>query len=90
MSSYFYSGLANARNAANVRVPINKFYVRDYVWLANYLADWQVYTPVSLGSIVQAKNNLNGTVTITFSQAHNLSKYQLFAIVNFNPQINNY
>ena len=90
MSSYFYSGLANARNAANVRVPINQFYVRDYVWLANYLADWQVYTPVSLGSIVQAKNNLNGTVTITFSQAHNLTKYQLFAILNFNVQINNY
>ena len=90
MSSYFYSGLANARNAANVRVPINQFYVRDYVWLANYLADWQVYTPVSLGSITNAKNNLNGTVTITFSQAHNLTKYQLFAILNFNTQINNY
>ena len=90
MSSYFYSGLANARDASNVRVPINKFYVRDYVWLANYLADWQVYTPVSLGSIVNAKNNLNGTVTITFTQAHNLTKYQLFAILNFNTQINNY
>jgi hypothetical protein len=90
MSSYFYSGLANARNAANVRVPINQFYVRDYVWLANYLADWQVYTPVSLGSITNAKNNLNGTVTITFSQAHNLTRYQLFAILNFNSQINNY
>ena len=90
MSSYFYSGLANARNAANVRVPINQFYVRDYVWLANYLADWQVYTPVSLGSITNAKNNLNGTVTVTFSQAHNLTKYQLFAILNFNTQINNY
>ena len=90
MSSYFYSGLSNARDAAGVRVPINKFYVRDYVWLANYLADWQVYTPVSLGSIINAKNNLNGTVTITFSQAHNLTKYQLFAILNFNTQINNY
>lgn len=90
MSSYFYSGLSNARNASGVRVPISKFYVRDYVWLANYLADWQVYTPVSLGSIINAKNNLNGTVTITFSQAHNLTKYQLFAILNFNTQINNY
>ena len=90
MSSYFYSGLSNARDASGVRVPINRFYVRDYVWLANYLADWQVYTPVSLGSIINAKNNLNGTVTITFSQAHNLTKYQLFAILNFNTQINNY
>jgi hypothetical protein len=90
MSSYFYSGLANARNAANVRVPISQFYVRDYVWLANYLADWQVYTPVSLGGITNAKNNLNGTVTITFNQAHNLTKYQLFAILSFNAQINNY
>jgi hypothetical protein len=90
MASYFYSGLSNAQNAAGTVVPINEFYVRDYVWLANYLADWQVYTPASLGSIINAKNNLNNTVTITFSQAHNLTKYQVFAIVNFNVNIDNY
>jgi hypothetical protein len=90
MASYFYSGLATARNSSGTVIPISQFYVRDYVWLANYLADWQVYTPASLGSIVNAQNNLNGTVTITFGQAHTLKTYQIFAIANFNASINNY
>ena len=90
MASYFYSGLPNAQNFAGTTVPINEFYVRDYVWLANYLSTWQVYTPASLGSVINAKNNLNNTVTITFSQAHTLIKYQPFAIVNFNSAIDNY
>ena len=90
MASYFYSGLSSAINSVGTRIPINKFYVRDYAWIANYLSEWKVFTPASLGSIVNAKNNLNNTVTITFSQAHNLSRYELFAIVNFDSSINNY
>ena len=90
MSSYYYSGLATATNASGTIIPINEFYVRDYVWLANYLSDWRVYSPVSLGSVVNAKNNLNGTVTITFSQAHNLTRFELFGITNFDIAINNY
>jgi hypothetical protein len=49
-----------------------------------------VYSPVSLGSVINAKNNLNGTVTITFSQAHNLTRFELFGITNFDIAINNY
>jgi hypothetical protein len=90
MASYFYSGLPTAQNAAGTTVPISQFYVRDYVWVANYLSTWQVYTPASLGSVINAKNNLNNTVTITFSQAHNLKRYESFAIVNFNVAIDNY
>ena len=90
MASYYYSGLGTAQDSTGTTIPISEFYVRDYVWLADYLSTWQVYTPASLGSVINAKNNLNGTVTITFSQAHNLQKYQPFAIVNFNVAINNY
>jgi hypothetical protein len=90
MASYFYSGLATAINSSGTVVPINKFYVRDYVWLANYLSEWKVFTPASLGAVTNATNNLNNTVTITFSQEHNLIRYQLFAIVNFDSSINNY
>jgi hypothetical protein len=90
MASYYYSGLYTAKNSAGTTIPINEFYVRDYVWLANYLSTWQVYTPNSLGSVINAKNNLNNTVTITFSQPHNLARYQPFAIVNFDISINNY
>jgi len=69
---------------------LNQLYVRDYVWLANYLSNWQIFTPQSLGQVVFAKNNLNSTVTLTFSKPHNLNQYNIFAVVNFNPQIDGY
>ena len=90
MASYYYSGLSTAQNSVGTTIPITEFYVRDYAWLANYLSDWKVYTPASLGSVVAAQNNLNGTVTIRFSQAHNLTTYQIFAVVNFDLAIDNY
>jgi hypothetical protein len=90
MASYYYSGLATAQNSVGTTIPITEFYVRDYTWLANYLSDWKVYTPASLGSVISAQNNLNGTVTIRFNQAHNLTAYQIFAVVNFDAAIDNY
>ena len=90
LASYYYSGLGTGQNSAGTYIPISEFYVRDYAWLASYLGTWQVYTPISLGPVINAKNNLNGTVTITFGQAHNLKRYQPFAIVNFNVAIDNY
>ena len=90
MASYYYSGLSTAQNSVGTTIPITEFYVRDYAWLANYLSDWKVYTPASLGSVVAAQNNLNGTVTIRFNQAHNLTTYQIFAVVNFDVAIDNY
>jgi len=90
MASYYYSGLSTAQNSVGTTIPITEFYVRDYAWLANYLSDWKVYTPASLGSVIAAQNNLNGTVTIRFNQAHNLTVYQVFAIVNFDVAIDNY
>ena len=90
MSSYFYSGLGIARDQANTIIPIDQFYVRDYAWIANYLEKWRVFSPSSIGTIVGAKNNLNNTVTIQFDKPHNLSKYELLGIVNFNTQVNGY
>lgn len=90
LASYYYSGLPYAQNSVGSIIPISEFYVRDYAWLANYLSDWKVYTPASLGSVISAQNNLNGTVTLRFNQAHNLTSYQIFAVVNFNVAIDNY
>jgi len=90
LSSYYYSGLPTGTNKYGVTVPLSQLYVRDYVWLANYLSNWQVLTPQSLGQVVFAKNNLNGTTTITFAQPHNLSQFNIFAIVNFNEQVDGY
>ena len=84
ISSYYYNGLNTATT------PLSKLYVNEYVWLANYNSTWQVYTPSSAGQVVGAINNLNGTVTLQFATPHNLTKYQPFAIVNFNSNINGY
>ena len=90
MSAYFYSQLASATNQQGIVVPLTNFYVGDYVWLANYLNQWNVYTPISLGSVVQVSNNLNNTCTVTFSQIHGLKQYDLIAIANFNNAVNGY
>jgi hypothetical protein len=90
MVSYFYNNMATAINQNGTIIPIDNFYVRDYVWLADYLGSWQVYTPTSMGQVVLIKNNLNGTVTATFTNPHKLKKYEAFAIVNFDNVINGY
>ena len=84
ISSYYYNGLNTAVT------PLSKLYVNEYIWLADYNNTWQVYTPTSAGQVIGAINNLNGTVTIQFNGAHNLTKYQPFAIVNFNDNVNGY
>jgi photosystem II stability/assembly factor-like uncharacterized protein len=90
MSAFFYSQLGVAVDKNGSIVPIQDFFVRDYVWLANYLEQWQVYTPVSMGQVTTVKNNLNETITVTFNKPHNLTQYQPFAIVNFDPAIDGY
>lgn len=90
MVSYFYNNMNTAINQNGKSIPLDNFYVRDYVWIADYLGTWQVYTPTSMGQVLNAKNNLNGTVTITFATPHNLSKYEAFAIANFDTNVNGY
>ena len=84
ISSYYYNGLNTAVT------PLSNLYVNEYVWLADYISTWQVYTPSSIGQVIGAINNMNGTVTIQFATSHNLTKYQPFAIINFNNNINGY
>ena len=90
IAAYYYYNLANSTSPSGVVTPISKLYVGQYVWIANYQGTWDVMTPVSLGQVVFAKNNLNGTVTLTFNTPHNLNKYQPFAVVNFNDALNGY
>jgi hypothetical protein len=90
IAAYYYYNLANSTSPSGIVTPLSKLYVGQYVWLADYQGTWQVMTPVSLGAVVFAKNNLNGTATITFNNPHGLTKYQPFAIVNFNDSLNGY
>lgn len=90
MLSYFYSQLAAAVDKNGLVVPIQDFYVRDYAWLANYLGKWQVFTPESIGRVLLVRANTNNTCTVSFASEHGLSKYQIFAIVNFDTAVNGY
>ena len=90
IAAYYYNNLTTSTSPRGVLTPLSQLYVGQYIWLADYQGTWQVMTPVSLGSIIFAKNNLNGTATITFSNPHGLSKYQPFAVVNFNDSLNGY
>ena len=81
---YYYNDLNTAQT------PLDKLYAGEYVWIADYLGTWQVYTPISTGTLVQVINNLNSTVTLEFAQPHGLSKFQTIAIINFNDAINGY
>jgi|694.fasta_scaffold01030_38 hypothetical protein len=90
IAAYYYFNLANSTSPRGVLTPLSELYVGQYVWIADYQGTWQVMTPASLGAVVFAKNNLNGTATITFNNPHGLTKYQPFAIVNFNDSLNGY
>jgi len=90
IAAYYYNNLSTSTSPRGVLTPLSQLYVGQYIWLADYQGTWQVMTPVSLGSVVFAKNNLNGTATITFNYPHGLTKYQPFAVVNFNDSLNGY
>jgi hypothetical protein len=90
MTSYFYSDLPAAVDKNGLIVTLNELYVSDYVWLANYQSNWQILTPYSIGQIIQVRNNLNGTSTVQFDKPHNLNRYDIFAIINFNDAVNGY
>ena len=90
IAAYYYTNLPTSTSPRGVVTPLSQLYVGQYIWLADYQGTWQVMTPVSLGAVVFAKNNLNGTATITFNNPHGLRKYQPFAVVNFNDSLNGY
>jgi hypothetical protein len=90
MSSYYYAGLKSAVDTSGAIVPITDFYVRDYMWLANYKEKWGIYAWKPLGQVIAVNPNVNGTATVTFSQPHNLSRLDPMAIINFAPNVDGY
>lgn len=90
LSSYFFAGLPRGVDANNQIVPIQDFYVRDYLWMANFKDKWNVFSWKPVGQILQVRNNLNNTATVTFNKPHNLTKLQPMAIINFSTTVNGY
>lgn len=82
--SYFYSGMAN-----NIK-PLSEIYVGDYIWIANLQGKWNVQSPVSQGQLTLASNTITNVLTFTFKEPHALTKYQPFAVINFDARIDGY
>ena len=90
MASFYFAGLPTAVDASGAIVPISDFYVRDYMWLANFKEKWGVYSWKPIGQVVQVTGNLNNTSTVTFAEPHNLKRLDPIAIINFAPNVNGY
>lgn len=90
MASYYFAGLPAAVDASGVAVPINSFYVRDYMWLANFKEKWGVYSWKPIGQVLQVSGNLNNTATVTFAQPHNLKRLDPLSIINFATNVDGY
>jgi hypothetical protein len=70
---------------------ISDLYRGDVVWVANYNSKWDVFTPVSIGTVLSSvRNNLNDTVTLTFSEPHGLLEDDPFVVVDFDDRVNGY
>ena len=90
MSSFYFAGLPGAVDISGAIIPIDSFYAREYLWMANFKGTWGVYTFKPLGQVIQVAGNLNGNATVTFNKPHNLSKLDPVAIINFAPGIDGY
>lgn len=90
MSSYYYAGLPNAVNKEGIAVPIQDFYVRDYMWIANFKEKWDIFTWQPIGQVIAVNGNTNGTSTVTFNKPHNLKTFDPVAIVNFSENVDGY
>ena len=70
---------------------IYAIYRGDYIWLANVNGSWDVYTPLPTNiAVTNIINNLNGTITVNFSGAHNLQVSQIVGILNFDSRVDGY
>jgi hypothetical protein len=70
---------------------ITSLYKNDYIWIADKIGEWKVYTPVIIDAILlTVRNNLNNTCTFVFDKPHTLSVNDPFGIINFDTRVNGY
>ena len=90
MAAYYYANLPRAIGPNNVEVPITDFYVRNYVWLANFKEKWRVYSWKPVGRVVGVTPNSDNTTTITFSERHGLKLLDSLSLINVASNVNGY
>ena len=70
---------------------IPSLYKNDYIWIADKIGEWKVYTPVIINArLLTVRNNLNNTCTFIFDAPHTLSVNDPFGIINFDTRVNGY
>jgi hypothetical protein len=70
---------------------IADLYKHDYVWIADKVGEWKVYTPLPMEArVVNVINNLNNTATIVFDKPHGLVENDPFGIINYTTSIDGY
>lgn len=66
-------------------------YRGDNIWIANHKSSWDIYTTATLNNqLIEIQNNLNGTITATFDNVHNLSVDDLICIIGFDARVNGF
>ena len=90
MSTYFYSGLPTATNINDTIIPIQNFYVGEYLWMANFKEKWGVFRWKTIGQVTQVRNNQNQTAIVTFNAPHELKRLDPMAIINFATNVDGY
>lgn len=82
-TGYYISNLDDAS--------IGNLYKNDYIWIADKIGEWKVYTPMaSTSRLVNVINNLNNTCTFIFNGHHDFSVNDNFGIINYEYRINGY
>jgi hypothetical protein len=70
---------------------ISGLYKNDYVWIADKVNRWEIFTPISMNTTLSmVMNNLNNSVTMRFTDKHNLVKTDAFGVINFDDRINGF
>lgn len=70
---------------------IYDIYKGDYIWIADNLNSWNVYSMGSMDNILETVyNNLDGTATFTFSKPHSLTEFDSIGVLNFSSSIDGY
>ena len=70
---------------------INDIYKGDYIWIADKLNTWNVYSMMSMSNtLTSVQNNLDNTATFVFAKPHNLVKDDSFGVLNFNSEVNGF
>jgi len=82
-TGYYVNNLDNTK--------IGNLYKNDYIWIADKIGDWKIYTPISsTARLINVINNLNNTCTFIFNDHHNFSVNDNFGIINYEYRVNGY